>query len=184
MQYTEVLHFSAEGCQIKLGFIQVNTKSAWKLSNYYSPLTLALSWLLLIVLFEVAAGWSVNPFTNQLEYFSVWSTMKLRCMSKAFFLFSSNISCCLYSTIYNSDNPLHHYITSLYAQTVNMWKMGHTAQDKTIRYPLEYKITHVPFELSPRSVWSPWPWMKLSSLAVVSPPSPHVLTWVVVPDDA
>lgn len=35
---------------------------------------------------------------TSVEYFSVWSTMKLRCWSSAFFLFSSNMACCLYST--------------------------------------------------------------------------------------
>lgn len=40
-----------------------------------------------------------SPFTSQLEYFSVWSTMNSRCMSIAFFLFSSSRTCCLWCTI-------------------------------------------------------------------------------------
>lgn len=40
---------------------------------------------------------------SQVEYFSVWSTIKLRCWSNAFFLFSSNLVCCLYSTSYNKN---------------------------------------------------------------------------------
>lgn len=38
---------------------------------------------------------------SHVEYFSVWSTIKLRCWSNAFFLFSSNLVCCLYSTNWN-----------------------------------------------------------------------------------
>ena len=39
---------------------------------------------------------------TRVEYFSVWSTIKLKCWSNAFLRFSSSRVCCLNSTIWNN----------------------------------------------------------------------------------
>lgn len=56
---------------------------------------------------EAAAEVAASPSVNHVEYFSVWSTMKLRCMSIAFLRFSSNRLCCLYCT--TCQQPKHHH---------------------------------------------------------------------------